>query len=804
MFYFDSLEVTDIPYYKHAVLDLNYVGLTTIRGHNRNAIRAKHRANAAGKSLIVSTIPNLAFNSHPVLVELGSRTSGLKTSLLPVETSRISLKCHTPDDGKLQSYLLSKHGKKGGGYDYDVTKNGKELGYMRKGVAEELISSIFPFSEEEFYSHTYLDRNRQDPLKVGSAAARTRYFSSICRLDGFDYVKEQCDAMRKELRDEQIRLEELKARASDLRTEISEEKSSAVLKKQLAEHSGLVASLKAKADRLYAQQSDLKFYEANLKTMNKVQLAFGSLGGLSERVVKLKAQIVVLEKKIERLREYLTYKKELAQYTDKRKHLRGKLGKYRGKRNTLTARVEKQAARRRLLERQLDSARDTVRKARQQIDRLPKLKIDKGVEAKAAKLMRKKNLKFRALLVYMQEALSGVSTNLDTTRRLLKMMDKLKPGEDCFVCGTNVRHSHKTGLLKVLEHRERELKKRSKFLTKIVEDLGALGEAQMVAKEKVDLEEQLKAPVADTLALAARLEKLGTGEKERRLLLLIEKYQDLDKPVWKGLVPKGSISAKLITVKKLLASCALVQTFYPVAKRMKTLRTRYKERLPEGVDKQYERVRAKLEKSTQMVARLEPLLVNLLRRKTELKDVEEKISKKELKLRDLPILAMLSDLYSSKGLKISRLQERADMMAQTMNQNAGLLYHEEMRFNFDITPGKFDIVATRGRGKTSKSSDIRFLSGSESSAFSLLRLWGSLLVSPSRMRSNLLVLDEMDSGLDNEGRQLFIQEFLPALNTIVPHIIVVTPLDDEYPGSRAFTAVKQGNETKLVAVQPTH
>jgi len=63
---------------------------------------------------------------------------------------------------------------------------------------------------------------------------------------------------------------------------------------------------------------------------------------------------------------------------------------------------------------------------------------------------------------------------------------------------------------------------------------------------------------------------------------------------------------------------------------------------------------------------------------------------------------------------------------------------------------------------------------------------------------NIVVLDEFEAGMDEVTRQLILDKFLFNLNTIVPHIIFISPFSiQEAPGRRVITAVKRGGVAKL-------
>jgi DNA repair exonuclease SbcCD ATPase subunit len=163
----------------------------------------------------------------------------------------------------------------------------------------------------------------------------------------------------------------------------------------------------------------------------------------------------------------------------------------------------------------------------------------------------------------------------------------------------------------------------------------------------------------------------------------------------------------------------------------------------------------------------------------------------------MPVLEMLGDIYSAKGLKIQRMQSFAQSMERVLNQYSSLCFHEPFKFNLNVGPNQFDIIATSGRGKKISVRDIRQLSGAESRSMVILIALAVRFMLPAHARTNIMILDEIDSGMDEEGRNQFINMFLPELNKVVPHIIVITPLMDEYPDARNITVVKEGRWSRL-------
>jgi ABC-type uncharacterized transport system YnjBCD ATPase subunit len=79
----------------------------------------------------------------------------------------------------------------------------------------------------------------------------------------------------------------------------------------------------------------------------------------------------------------------------------------------------------------------------------------------------------------------------------------------------------------------------------------------------------------------------------------------------------------------------------------------------------------------------------------------------------------------------------------------------------------------------------------------MLFLLAVLPMIPSSRRCDTLILDEPSVNFDEAMSENFRTRFLPSLLKVVPKIVVVTPLAEEYPGARVMTVVRKGKESHL-------
>lgn len=166
---------------------------------------------------------------------------------------------------------------------------------------------------------------------------------------------------------------------------------------------------------------------------------------------------------------------------------------------------------------------------------------------------------------------------------------------------------------------------------------------------------------------------------------------------------------------------------------------------------------------------------------------------------DLEAVQVLEKAYAagSTGIKSLIIKTLCDRLTQQTNKYARLIFPEDYHFSFELDT-QFHILVTRRHKKEEITTDVRKLSGAESSMFSLLLLIVLLTFVPKAKRSNLLVLDEPNANFGQEMTEAFIR-FLPVLNKVIPHIIVITPHSEiDIPGARYFTVEKKGSRSRIL------
>lgn len=178
----------------------------------------------------------------------------------------------------------------------------------------------------------------------------------------------------------------------------------------------------------------------------------------------------------------------------------------------------------------------------------------------------------------------------------------------------------------------------------------------------------------------------------------------------------------------------------------------------------------------------------------------EKLKLAEEELGNAEALEILDKAYSPRGFRRVLINSVCSQLERILNQYAKLIYDEPHTFSLDLDK-QFHITVTRSAKGKEETSDVRRLSGAESSMFSLLLWLGLMSFVPKKQRPNFLILDELDSRMSEPTTEKFLS-FLPRLLTVVDHVIVITPRSEvryehTIPEVRYLTVVKTGMSSEL-------
>ena len=183
-------------------------------------------------------------------------------------------------------------------------------------------------------------------------------------------------------------------------------------------------------------------------------------------------------------------------------------------------------------------------------------------------------------------------------------------------------------------------------------------------------------------------------------------------------------------------------------------------------------LRKALVDASETVSRYETAKLIAKKNKKKRRELENKRSEAQGVAEDLKALEALKQAFGNSGLRLQKLNEAGSILAAKLTETGSMMFDSDYSFDIDVAPRKMDITIHR----KGKSGDLSSMSGSET------RIWGMIFplavmqTLPNSLRCDTVICDELEANLDQHIRDRYSKEYLPALNKIVPKVVVVTPL----------------------------
>lgn len=738
------LELNNVVYFNHVRLDIGASPLTIISGLNHDSLIAENTSNGAGKSLLWSTLPNLVYEATPL--SGGKGRSQAKKAML-AKDSKIEVELVSGDD----TYTITQQSSK-----VAISKNGVDAEIRLAKDQRERVAQIFPLSEEEFYSYVYIQSQRNLSFQVDRPAERLHYITDMFDLNVYDRLKAYFTAKLGEIKGKQV--EEEVVSSSHLRTVQLLERLGWD-KEQDIELDKASEFLEKNKTRLRKQQSiveQIKTAEANRKTVAQAEAALAKIGKLPSAEWLKSAQ--------EQVYAYQSYCDSKEDYEEQFQELESRIKKF-GKVRDCSAEYDEVEAKVDSLEAELteltaerNRSRD-VQERRRELEE--ELKYLGGKPKRSVKQLQDDKRQCQNILEFedlLHDCGSGTcptcKQDVDVGRyrkqieRAKKQYVKIEPALKAWAVVEELAE------LKDVTFNEKSYQKKRKQYTELADRLDELGDMQDKYVELHHLRERQKG-----------LRKPEQVKKPKYTLRQVEDFRE-------DVAEKQRLESVLKVTK--------VQNVGDLEQERNKL-TRMEEK--------YEQYQRTVIEGSSKRGEYRTLVKECRRLEKELEAIKPIIAQRDL-------FKSLEKAYSARGLKVNAANSVLLQIESNLNQYSNLIFAEPFKFNLRAERDGVHCEVDRGNGKVS---DIRWLSGAESDCFRLLWMWVMLIMAEPAKRTNFAVLDEPDSHMDETTRSLFIERYLPALQTIVPNIYVITPLSKHhYPDCKYMTVVKKDGESRLV------
>lgn len=768
-----SIKLRNILYYKDTEFNLDRSGITVIMGLNKSST-SRNRRNGSGKSLLVSTIPHLRY-PHPII----GTPKGERHSLLSEDDSSITWNLSIEDT----NWLIEKF-RKGKGVQWNLSKDGTELNPQTATIAQEMVQSMIPLSEEEFYTTVYLDSRRQSTLLHGTATQRQEYITSLFNLHDFQSIRNYFGKILNSIKESEIRRDALKESM-----EPYEWLDSFDIKQEEKE----LDTLLARTSKLSNTLSEIRENETTRDLIKKFEKEIRDAKKHDqpklERYRKLKSQWDRFDAHVDVISEYET---EIERHNEFQSFIKDFAERWIGKGVSGVAyeichAILQNMPLREVLRKFISALRDEVSEFRKSLEEYK----EKSKEFSILDEKRKESEKIlREITGFVREGRKKVKILPDlemSVYKLKTMVEHLSntDKEECEYCGSQLTK-------KQIQSRLRDATTNLKTLTKELKSARGF-------KKIFDEADELYMPKRDEAKLF-EFRQLPRPDKAGRtnasFLKAFEQIDIVDEPKQARSVPQPTVSKA--TVNKKLK---FYERFKSASDSIKPIRKdigRWAEEMDEiqasikkkgTTEKQLREAEERKAEISQNIKLYRSNIVKLMNIRKEIKQLDSTIGSKK-------VAELLFEAYGNKGLKLLVIKDIAKRIEHNLNVFAPLLFPENFKFMTYADINVMEITAERPDGRVS---DIRYLSGAEGRMFMLLWLVALLPMIPDNRRFNTVVLDEFEAGIDKTTKGMILNDYLPKLNEIVPHIVFVTPYKIEPALNRkVITAVKEGDTTTLV------
>lgn len=162
--------------------------------------------------------------------------------------------------------------------------------------------------------------------------------------------------------------------------------------------------------------------------------------------------------------------------------------------------------------------------------------------------------------------------------------------------------------------------------------------------------------------------------------------------------------------------------------------------------------------------------------------IRKQISDIDLKFQQLPKFKELElfwkemiKAYGPKGLRVAQLERVMSMVLQVLPVYTSRMFSEKsFAFKASCDAGNIEITATRTDEEGSYTNDIATLSGGEKKRMAVCLVLAVARARLSRKKVNMVILDEVDSQVDVDGRYLFVNEVLPMIREEFESVFVIS------------------------------
>jgi DNA repair exonuclease SbcCD ATPase subunit len=746
---FRHLDITNGRVFRKARIPLAGQGLVSILGRN-----------GAGKSTIGNLVEAIMY---------GSTAGGHKRNDLVQNDGNACFRLEFDKDGVEWSAELQR---KGGKWSYSISEGSEKVCRTPHSLKDgpDRMTEIIGLTQQEFEGSVHLTQDAQHILISGKLGQRKEYISNFFGIDTrYDQVMEAAKEELAKVR-ENIRNVSALSHAEDLlEKELKNLEDCTIRKRVNAENRvneevKAIRLLEAELGELRKSLEDRKLYEEHAPLANSVTDPERKMEGAEEEIIMCETALA----QAEQIRQRNASARKMNAAMDNLEKEKAELeAGHTGIADADAAALEHELEGLRLLHAQ-DLKAEPLRRELAALPVLKKIVLDD-------RELRKAQVEHQTLLNRKNAVESGI----------------------CDRCGAKYTADD-------IGRMDAELAELNETIGILLEDL----EVVRLRNSKVERRERLEEMLAGMPEF--------TGEQRQRMAELFrflpakKEYDEILSSL--AMLERAEIQPEIDTGKMgeaVRQARMLLEEFKKVVRAKQLLPKKTPPDAAEEIGRRIveteERIRASEKKVFEYNKQLGEIAANYARKnevKNQLVDLRARLAKLDGLKRDEFFWSKMADAYGPKGLRLQHLNRMMDLIIKRLPAYANILFNEKgLSFSFRCEPNSIEIIARRRRTRPDGETeffehDIALFSGGEKSRMSIALILTLADCVPVRKRANILILDEVDSDIDDDGKFRFVNGLLPMLKKKYESIFVISHSSDIQQAmiyDQSWTIVKENH-----------
>lgn len=751
-------------------------GLVIIQGLNHDSDEPDN-TNGAGKSLAFSALANLRYESTPL-----SNKKRSKKEVLLGKKSCIAIEYTGADNSR---YRFEQYPG-----SYAMYIDGSDQNIAKQEVAKKYLETTFPMSEHEFYSTCFIQNLKPLYFQVETDSNRLKFITDVFDLDIYDKIRKYMNAKKGEIKDKEIEYTTLAGQLDTCLVQIKKLDWKDGDDERASELKGKIKTLKSKLSKLYKKQQRIESLLEDLEDLRTLESKAAKLEGV---LPKKKNLGTFLETQASLHSAYDKYLDKKENYDSLSKTIRARIEVLKesiGDREIVTVKSLKKKFE--ALDEKLEVAETKLRKAKR--NNAIRLEIVESLDEYKDKL--------KALGYSSPKKVPKPDDGVDLSlaRRTIAMAENLEHhehagGDSCPTCGGDIDTD---AIMELADKARAQIKKHKK-----------LEQAISVVKEIKDLNRMLKdhGDEIDTSKLSEKVDslqaELDSIEQFARLIKDWEHQHEMLDQLTKPKKPKKLPDSKYDSeqIDSLVDSH---DRWLRAKKDLAKVQKRFDGVDVDDLSGESESLTSEIESLNDKLDSLQDKFSSIKVRKGEfgLLSKQKRQMKKRLKqiepiIKQKKLVEYLYKMYGATEFKLQAASQILNILQNSLNQYSSLVFPEKIQFKLE--PSSSGVSAQYKTSKNGIWADIRHMSGAERNCFRLLFAVALLPLIPEERRTNFIILDEPDAACSKAVRRRIIEDFIPKLRQIVPHVFWITPKEPYgFKEAEVWTVEKKNGASKII------